>query len=210
MQRVAIIDWDDDHRYQSMFVRNGYTVVFNGVPLDPREIGDCDIVCFTGGEDVDPSLYGQENISSFVNKKRDEVEVSIFKSLSSRGPQPPSMVGICRGGQLLNVLTGGKMIQHVRGHSMGKHKIKDLWTGREFEVLGDHHQAMIPADDRFVVALEPETGVNEVIFYPRERRLCFQPHPEWSCAKTEEYFFELLNVFDYSLSMLDHGRPRVS
>lgn len=42
------------------------------------------------------------------------------------------MVGICRGAQFLNVMAGGKMIQHVEGHAIhGTHEIvvTDVYGG---------------------------------------------------------------------------------
>lgn len=57
-------------------------------------IEDADIVLFTGGEDVDPSMYKKEkHPRTFSNIKRDEEEMKIFKSI-----KPHQLaLGICRG-----------------------------------------------------------------------------------------------------------------
>lgn len=55
---------------------------------------EADIVMFTGGEDVDPSLYGCErHPTTYSNLKRDLEEKEIFEKV-----KPHQLcVGICRG-----------------------------------------------------------------------------------------------------------------
>lgn len=57
-------------------------------------IEDANIVLFTGGEDVDPSLYGALKLNTtFSNIKRDLEEKEIFNKI-----KPTQLaVGICRG-----------------------------------------------------------------------------------------------------------------
>lgn len=59
-----------------------------------NDISIADIVIFTGGEDVDPSLYGcKKHITTFSNIDRDEEEIKMFKQI-----RPDQLaVGICRG-----------------------------------------------------------------------------------------------------------------
>lgn len=57
------------------------------------KLEDANIVLFTGGEDVDPSLYGHENIRSYTNKDRDLKEKAIFEQMN----QSQLALGICRG-----------------------------------------------------------------------------------------------------------------
>lgn len=54
-----------------------------------------DVVLFTGGEDVDPSLYGCKKYpSTYSNIKRDLKEKAIFEKVN---PNKQVCVGICRG-----------------------------------------------------------------------------------------------------------------
>lgn len=55
---------------------------------------EADIVIFTGGEDVDPSLYGCEaHPTTYSNLKRDLYEKEIFEQV-----KPNQLcIGICRG-----------------------------------------------------------------------------------------------------------------
>lgn len=157
-----------------------------------------DLVCFTGGSDVSPYLYGEENISSYCDPKRDEYEKELYEHFLSLSVP---MVGICRGGQLLNVLNGGSMIQHIEGHSMGVRKLK--WTfgaGREspIEIHEDHHQGIDPHgldNGGRVLAMDPRDGNIEIMVFTDTNCLCFQPHPEWGHQPTKELFFELLEEY---------------
>ena len=67
----------------------------------------------TGGDfDVDPKLYGQKKRSKeiFVKKNRTDFEFEISKTaLKFNIP----ILGICGGQQLLNVIYGGTLIQHL-------------------------------------------------------------------------------------------------
>ena len=55
---------------------------------------DANIIIFTGGEDVDPSLYKRNrSINTFSNIKRDLAEKEVFQQI-----RPDQLViGICRG-----------------------------------------------------------------------------------------------------------------
>ncbi len=82
--------------------------------------GSIKLVCFTGGSDVSPELYGHRNLESGCNKARDEKEVLIFEMAKKHGIP---MTGICRGSQFLNVMCGGTMVQHLlASHGGGRHQ----------------------------------------------------------------------------------------
>lgn len=142
-----------------------------------------DLVMFTGGEDVNPALYGEAKHSrTHCNLERDKVEEIWFNAASRRGIP---MVGICRGGQFLNVMNGGKMRQHVSGHATGQTHILHTGDGEEYIVSSTHHQMMLPYKDTGkllgwgeICLLDGEPDA-EIIHYPTSGSLCFQPHPEF-------------------------------
>lgn len=190
-----------DTLIESMFKRRGFTVA--------KSIDHADIVVFTGGEDVSPALYGEMKLElSHCNPKRDAYEQQVFNENSSK-----FFVGICRGGQLLNVLSGGRLYQDVDNH-IGNHMVYTT-DGQELcEVTSTHHQMMIPSAAGRVMAVaresttrvrargvfigSPFTDDTEIVFYPetKERNgvLCFQPHPEYKHEPTERAFFESLKA----------------
>ena len=136
-----------------------------------------DMFCFTGGEDVLPLLYSESNTHSFVNVGRDVFSLGLYQ-LAKLLSVP--CVGICRGGQFLNVMNGGKLEQHIENHRNKRHflvvdeMIYGFYDG--IEVSSDHHQEILPTNDANFVMYSPD-GVAEVVAYKKD--ICFQPHPEW-------------------------------
>jgi gamma-glutamyl-gamma-aminobutyrate hydrolase PuuD len=161
-----------------------------------------DLVCFTGGEDVSPALYGHENLASGSNMGRDVREKEIFEiALQHRLP----ISGICRGAQFSNVMTGrAKMVQHLRRAHGGGHHRCETSDGELFEVTSSHHQMIVPGEGCEVLAwaekrlelrdlvyggpqedletLLDENGlvkVTEAIYYSHEKIFSCQFHAEW-------------------------------
>ena len=101
---------------------------------------DADIVLFTGGEDVDPSLYKcEKHYTTRSNIKRDHEELEIFKKIKHN----QLALGICRGSQFLCVANGGILIQDCSGHCLaGTHTITD--GDRLVEITSTHHQMQYP------------------------------------------------------------------
>jgi len=173
--------------YTEMFRDNDWTVV--------DSIHSADLVQFTGGEDVSPSLYNRKpHPQTYSNPMRDKKEKVIFDLCLSKGKK---MAGICRGAQFLNVMCGGELWQHVDGHCNGAHVARDTKTGESFYVSSTHHQMMIPGTDGEVIVesscssfrervirdkvvkVEDESPTDvEAAFYPKHGVFCFQPHPE--------------------------------
>lgn len=105
-------------------------------------IKDADIVIFTGGEDVTPSLYGcQKHPTTYSNIERDLAEQAEFNKIR----QDQLAIGICRGSQLLCVLNGGKLIQNVDNHAIRHtHVIYELKSDYVYDITSTHHQMQYP------------------------------------------------------------------
>lgn len=156
-----------------------------------------DLAIFTGGADICPKLYGDSILdNTYYYLERDLFEISEYFKMK------PSLlkVGICRGAQLLTVLNGGFLIQHVNNHSNGRHLIKTR-EGETMETTSLHHQMMFPFNlddsDYEILAWSKEklsnvylTGTTyhvksqdilqepEIVYYPNDNALCIQGHPE--------------------------------
>lgn len=65
----------------------------------------------SGGNDIDPALYGAENTGSIgLDRHRDQLERECIEmAYASRLP----LLGICRGAQMINVVRGGDLHQDV-------------------------------------------------------------------------------------------------
>lgn len=100
-----------------------------------------DVVLFTGGEDVDPSLYGcKKHPSTYSNIKRDLEEKAIFEKVD---PSKQVCVGCCRGSQFLCVMNGGLLVQNCYNHAVGyTHGITN--GSITYQITSTHHQMQYP------------------------------------------------------------------
>lgn len=154
---------------------------------------EADVVVFTGGSDVSPSLYNQaRHPRTFSSPARDKDCKELFDKVVGKKP----MVGICRGAQFLNVMSGGLLYQHVNNHAIGGlHEAIDSSSHDKIMVSSTHHQMMVPSPNAEILLyanlatqkelretrmqdLHPSLDV-ESCFYEETHSLCFQPHPEF-------------------------------
>lgn len=179
-----------DALIETMYKNRGFNVV--------NSLNNVDLVQFTGGADVTPALYMEQNTDSHCDPRRDLYEVGVHNW--ARANCIP-MTGICRGGQFLNVMCGGKMLQHIVGdrHCRGDHEARDTLTDEVFQVTSTHHQMMIPHENGQVILRGNIAGHFEdveAVFYDDERVFCFQPHPEYvKKGRFVDYYFECLERF---------------
>ncbi len=94
----------------------GLPVIF---PLGAEEEGDAERLCdlcggflFTGGQDVDPRLYGERPLpeTGEISPRRDALERAVLAYALERG-RP--VLGICRGIQFINAALGGTLYQDL-------------------------------------------------------------------------------------------------
>lgn len=107
-----------------------------------QKIEDADLVLFTGGSDIHPSLYGEESIHPWTSfsKERDKEDVKVYKKAKDLGK---FILGICRGAQFLTAMAGGKVVQHVYNHAGPNHEIL-FSDGEVCEITSTHHQMCWP------------------------------------------------------------------
>jgi len=180
----------------------GIAVLIPPQPIDAtsaaRIIGGLDGLVICGGRDVDPALYGQEpgNHTDKPDVSRDALERALYTAaIAAELP----FLGICRGQQVLNVLRGGTLIQHLPD-VVGSNKYQlggGNFTNAEIQVLpntllatalnGDatvtgelyHHQAIDQVGAGLSIVARSEDGIVEGIQlndYPFG--LAVQWHPE--------------------------------
>ncbi len=72
-----------------------------------------DGVLFSGGDDVNPRLYGEEPLpeTKKVLAERDELESVLLKSCLEKAKP---VFGICRGIQIINTVLGGSLFQYIK------------------------------------------------------------------------------------------------
>ena len=201
---------------------------FGGIPLIiPTEgedeelevlVGMCDGILLSGGDDIDPALYGEEALNDTLEliPVRDAVERKVCDLAVKRGLP---MFGICRGIQMMNVYFGGSLYQdsptqietdikhrmeppaHRTCHKCVIEKgtpLHDLIGLEEIGVNSHHHQAVKRVAPGFEVMGHSEDGIIEAIYDPAKTFVWgVQWHPEriWdiedSSAKLFEAFIEV-------------------
>ena len=183
------------------YLNEKYKVIVHKVN-DVKNPKDIDLVLFTGGEDVNPAHYN-ENIGKYthINSNRDKKEIDTFYRFKGKS----FLLGICRGNQLLTILSGGKLIQHVEGHCRDHSMV--LNNGLKYNITSSHHQMIYPFDlnekdyeligyseyfqsntylngDNEEIELSNNFLEPEIVYYKKTNALCIQGHPEWShCEK---------------------------
>jgi len=126
----------------TVFVVGGRTDYANWLPDCElvKTLEEADVVLFTGGEDVDPSLYGEpkgEHTGS--NLERDKREQEVFLQAQKLGKK---FLGICRGSQFLCVMAGGKLVQHQDNPEF-VHEV-NVGYNQVINITSTHHQAAHP------------------------------------------------------------------
>lgn len=160
-----------------------------------------DGVIFTGGDDVDPASYGEEQTwgCGDVVPMRDAFEIKLLKVLLERYPKKP-ILGICRGCQILNVAMGGTLYQDLRSQVPGciRHqqqqsshyashkvfvnegsKLHAIYGCTEIMVNSFHHQAVKDLGKDLVITARASDGVVEAFEKPDHPYfIATQWHPE--------------------------------
>lgn len=170
-----------------------------------------DGLLITGGAfDVDPSIYGDETVHDTVvtKGKRTQFEGDLIKGALARDMP---ILGICGGQQLLHVVLGGKLVQHIpdvyenclaheqpnprdeAGHSVRikvgtlLHQIVGV---DEMNVNSAHHQSVLDEPPSVVINACATDTVLEGIEVPSQTFcLGVQWHPEFHICEGDKRIF---------------------
>lgn len=162
---------------------------------------ECDGVIVTGGADIDPKYYNQENVHS--KNIRQEVDESDFRIIQAFVDEDKPILGICRGIQSLNVFFKGSLIQDLPSAGFNEHSIRRRFEtvhsvnikkdsvlgslfGEKLEVNSLHHQAIDRPAEGFTITAMSEDGVIEA--FEKDKIIAVQWHPE--CIEAHKPLFE--------------------
>ena len=194
----------------------GIVARHGGVPLalpHEPELADAYLdtisgLVITGGNfDVPPEMYGEATTSDKVSTKprRSQFEWAITQGAVKRNMP---ILGICGGQQLLNVILGGTLIQHIpdavpnalaheqpnprheAGHEVAivhGTLLEKIVSKPRIAVNSAHHQAVAKPAPGAIVNARAEDGVIEGIEYPAHPFcLGVQWHPEFSITRADD------------------------
>jgi putative glutamine amidotransferase len=159
-------------------------------------VGRLDGLVVVGGADVDPERYGAErhDRTQVVDRGRDDHELALLEAALRRDLP---VLGICRGLQLMAILRGGTLVQHLpdvvghHGHQPERGCFADVAVEtvegtRLASILGSrvivrcsHHQSIDATGAGLVVSALAADGTVEGIELPGARFVVgVQWHPE--------------------------------
>lgn len=220
------LDFEEAGGYSKMpwyAIRENYLTavsMFGAIPLPlphelalvPQYLDIIDGLVVTGGAfDVPPEMYGEKTVHEKVTTKnrRTAFEKSMTEGMLAR---KKPILGICGGEQLLNVILGGRLIQHIpdsipnalaheqpnprteAGHTVAikqgtlLHRI----TGKdEISVNSAHHQAVASVGEGVIINSTAPDGVIEGIEYPAHPFcLGVEWHPEYHISPADTAIFK--------------------
>jgi putative glutamine amidotransferase len=155
-----------------------------------------DAIVFSGGGDLDPGTYGADAHpeTNEVSRERDGAELALLQAALARDMP---VLAVCRGSQVLNVVRGGDLVQHlpeIVGHDrhrhehgvMADHDVTVEAASRLGSILGDHapvksshHQGFGRIGDGLRASAWAEDGTTEAVEDPSHRfALGVLWHPE--------------------------------
>ena len=143
-----------------------------------------DAVLISGGQDMDPEIYGQDNTSSWkVRRESDDFDLELTRRAVERGMP---VLGVCRGAQVVNVAFGGDLAQEIQVEGSPDHptyremvpeprlhrhdidvqagsRLAEIYGAGPLTVNSLHHQAVGVVADALVVSGRSEDGVVEAV-----------------------------------------------
>jgi len=205
MPIIAIAPCSKQHDYEEAVRRAGGDVRILDYETDTPAsvVAQVDGILLPGGDDVQPSLYGESAHSAFAAAEpgRDAYEIELARQAADANLP---LFAICRGIQVLNVARGGTLVQDIPSQLPAAipHEVRDtphtiahdVWVsegtllhsllreridGDACPVNSRHHQAVERVGNGLIVSATAPDGVIEAVEDP-SKRFCLgvQWHPE--------------------------------
>lgn len=128
-------------------------------------INICDGVIITGGYDINPNLYNQDNINSKnIDDELDNLDIKVIEyCVNNKLP----CLGICRGLQIINVYFKGTLHQNIDKKHYKNLNSKLFINNKKYSINSFHHQGIDKLGDDLV-----SIGISdEIIEYIKHRYL---------------------------------------
>jgi putative glutamine amidotransferase len=189
---LLLMGREDPAAYTRWLENAGARVRIHGPDRAGLDMAGADAVVLSGSTtDVHPRTYGDPLDPRSVDPEltRDLRDLAALR-LALRDDIP--VIGVCRGSQLLSVLFGGALSQHVDHHTGNRpHAVATApgsvarrALGSAGEVVSDHHQAVRGMGRGLRVTATAPDGMIEAVEVPGRRlALGLQWHPERGCGE---------------------------
>jgi putative glutamine amidotransferase len=211
----------------------GIAVLLPPQPVDEgianRVLDGLDGLIITGGKDVEPARYGQDRLETTDDPQpvRDEWEEQLLTAALARNLP---FLGICRGLQVLNVATGGTLVQHLpdvvgsERYNLGDGRFavnsatleeqglvpQLLEATPTLDVKSYHHQAVDTLGDGLVVTARTDDGTIYALEAPGvDFGIAVQWHPEEDATEDIRLFAGLVDAArEYRSSVVEPVETR--
>ena len=205
-------------------------------PIDPalavEALDQAAGLVLTGGEDMDPALFGQpaHPATGEPHARRDAYELALARAAAER--RLPTLA-ICRGIQLVNVAFGGTLVQDIPSqrpakvpHDPGKQqrterihhvtldpasRIARVVGEQSIETNSSHHQAVDRLAPSLRITGRTEDGIIEAV-EPKDTAwwmIGVQWHPEELTATAEDWDRRLFSGFADAVRSSGASEPRL-
>ncbi|MEJ6950707.1 gamma-glutamyl-gamma-aminobutyrate hydrolase family protein [Natronospora cellulosivora (SeqCode)] len=189
--------------YTKAILKAGGVPVILAVTLNNEIIKEyismIDGLILSGGGDIDPLIYSEEPIKEMgsISPKRDYFEIELVKQADNAGL---SILGICKGCQLINIAMGGSVYQDIYQQNITEIKhiqeapswypthhiniiegtyLHKIIKKRRSHVNSIHHQSIKKLASNFKIAARADDGVIEAIEKNADKFVMgLQWHPE--------------------------------
>ena len=204
--------------FEAVTDAGGIAVLLPPQPVDSEIaaslIQGLDGLILTGGKDVDPARYGQKpHLNTDVPRKdRDAFEDALLRAAID---QNVPFLGICRGAQMLNVVLGGTIIQHlpdIIGSTRysaggGIFRVNDVAVAPDTTLSGllggddsiavksYHHQAIDALAEGLIVSARGDDGIIQAVELPSvDFGVAVQWHPEEDAKEDARLFMGVVEA----------------
>lgn len=173
-------------KYVAALSNQGATAVIIPPGSSADVVRRLDGLIIPGGGDISPRLYGARKHprTAGVSEERDDLE---FKCLECALKLGKPVLGICRGQQMINVVLGGTLHQHLPAHpashmvQITRRTLLHRAVGADrLEVHSGHHQAVDRLADGLQVTAVSDEGLIEAMESKDGLIVSVQWHPEES------------------------------
>ncbi|MEM1441413.1 MAG: gamma-glutamyl-gamma-aminobutyrate hydrolase family protein [Verrucomicrobiota bacterium] len=177
---IGIASLASDGYVRAVRESGGIPLVLPNADGSPEKIDDylelLDGLLMPGGADIPPSEYGEEphETVEVLDDDRYQFEKALGTAWIKKTDKP--LFGICLGGQWINVLSGGSLIQDIPSELGTVHRDTDhlieleedsrlagIFGVTSLEVNSSHHQAVKEVGDGLRIVARSPDGVVEAI-----------------------------------------------
>lgn len=206
----------DVRNYEAIINSGGCPIILAETPEEDtldEYISLIDGLLLAGGGDIDPVHFGEAMDGSVrIDEKRDAFEFLLYQKALEKGIP---ILGICRGVQVINVVSGGTLYQHIEHHNriddegnprfhnvniVENTSLHRIFGVQALETNTVHHQTVKNTAPGFRVSAVSGDGTIEAIESDKGFIIGVQWHPE-ELYRTQNVYRKLFDAFVSSSSL---------